>query len=113
MDAAPAMGAYRALATVANLYNYRLGANVRFQALPTPFDIYTDGIENPVIEEFGAGTEALHLEDLVARRSLMAAPVYRDRVPPGSGPTRSLPAPITATCPRPASSAVPTTPSTA
>ncbi len=77
MDAKPAMGAYRAMATIADLYNRRLGANVRFQALPTPFDLYTDGIENPVFEEFGAGTEALHLEDLAARRSLMSAPVYR------------------------------------
>ena len=79
MDAPPALGIYRALATAANLYNTRLGAKVRFQALPTPFDLYTDGIENPVFEELGAGTEALHLEDLAARRSLMKVPVYRDR----------------------------------
>ena len=79
MDAAPAMGAYRVMGNLAHLYNTRLGANVRFQALPTPFDLYTDGLENPVIEEFGAGTEALHLEDLAARRALMRAPVYRDR----------------------------------
>jgi len=79
MDATPAMGAYRAMGATANLYNSKLGANVRFQALPTPFDLYTDGLENPVIEEFGAGTEALHLEDLAARRALLRAPVYRDR----------------------------------
>ena len=34
MDAPPAMGAYRAMATLANAYNSRLGAHVRFQALP-------------------------------------------------------------------------------
>ena len=79
MDAPPAMGAYRGIAALANLYNDRLGAHLRFQALPTPFDLYTDGIENPVFEEFGAGTEALHMEDLAARRQLMEAPVYRDR----------------------------------
>ena len=79
MDAPPAMGIYRAVAAITNLYNSRLGAQVRFQALPTPFDLYTDGMENPVIEEFGAGTEALHLEDLAARRALMGSPVYRDR----------------------------------
>ncbi|MEZ5381139.1 MAG: amidohydrolase family protein [Microthrixaceae bacterium] len=77
MDAPPALGAYRAMAALANLYNDRLGAQVRFQALPTPFDIYTDGIENPVFEEFGAGTEALHLENVEARRQLMGAPAYR------------------------------------
>ena len=79
MDAPPAMGAYKAMAAVANRYNRHLGAHVRFQALPTPFDLYTDGVENPVFEEFSAGTEALHLADLAARRALMGAPVYRQR----------------------------------
>ena len=79
MDAKPAMGAYRAMGHMADLYNRRLGAQVRFQALPTPFDLYTDGIENPVFEELGAGTEALHLEDIEARKSLLKAPIYRDR----------------------------------
>ena len=79
MDAKPAMGAYRIMGTIAQQYNDHLGANVRFQALPTPFDLYTDGLENPVFEEFGAGTEALHLEDLVARKALMTAPPYRER----------------------------------
>ncbi len=79
LDAPPAMGAYRLLAAAANLYNTRFGANVRFQALPTPFDLYTDGIENPVFEELGTGTEALHLDDLEARRSLMGLPAYRQR----------------------------------
>lgn len=79
MDAPPAMGAYRGIAAAADQLNRRFGAHLRFQALPTPFDLYTDGIENPVFEELGAGTEALHLEDLAARRSLMRAPVYRER----------------------------------
>lgn len=79
MDAPPALGAYRAIGAAADQLNRRAGAHIRFQALPTPFDLYTDGIENPVFEELGAGTEALHLEDLAARRSLMRAPVYRDR----------------------------------
>lgn len=79
MDAPPAMGAYRLMGNAAHRYNRHLGAHIRFQALPTPFDLYTDGLENPVIEEFGAGTEALHLEDLDARTALMKAPVYRER----------------------------------
>jgi N-acyl-D-aspartate/D-glutamate deacylase len=79
MDAPPAMGAYRVMGQLAHFYNRKLGANVRFQALPVPFALYTDGLENPVIEEFGAGTEALHLEDLDARQALLQAPVYRDR----------------------------------
>lgn len=79
MDAPPAMGAYKVMAGLADRYNRHLGADVRFQALPTPFDLYTDGIENPVFEEIGAGTEALHLEDLASRRALMQAPPYRER----------------------------------
>ena len=79
MDAPPAMGAYRVMGAIAAAYNRRLGASVRFQALPTPFDLYTDGLENPVIEEFGAGTDALHLEDLDARRELLLQPEYRTR----------------------------------
>ena len=79
MDAPPALGAYRLMAKATNFYNDRLGAQIRFQALPTPFDLYTDGIENPVFEELGAGTEALHLEDITARRSLFSAPPYRKR----------------------------------
>lgn len=79
MDAKPAMGVYRLMAKIGEFYNGRLGANVRFQALPTPFDIYTDGIENPVFEELGAGTEALHLEDLAERQRLMGSDDYRLR----------------------------------
>jgi N-acyl-D-aspartate/D-glutamate deacylase len=79
MDAPTAPGAYRLMGKLLNFYNDRLGASARMQALPTPFDLYTDGIENPVFEELGAGTEALHLEDLDARRSLMKAPTYRER----------------------------------
>lgn len=79
LDAPPAMGAYKVLATAAQAMNDKLGADIRFQALPTPFDLYTDGIENPVFEELGAGTEALHLQDLGARQSLWDAPPFRDR----------------------------------
>lgn len=78
MDARPAMGAYRAMGTGCNVLNNRFGANVRFQALPNPFAVYTDGIENPIFEELAAGTEALHIENLESRRQLMRAPIYRD-----------------------------------
>lgn len=79
MDAPPAMGLYRLLGKAGQVLNDRLGANVRFQALPTTFDLFTDGLENPVIEELGAGTEALHLDDIDARRALLRAPGFRDR----------------------------------
>ena len=51
---------------------------MRLQALPQPFRLWTDGLENPVIEEIGAGTEALHLAER-ARGDLLADPAYRAR----------------------------------
>ena len=55
-----------------------LNADVRVQSLPQPFRLWTDGLENPVIEEFGAGTEALHLAD-TARSDLLRDDEYRSR----------------------------------
>ena len=37
------------------LANKLLGSSVRFQHLPVPFELYSDGIDLPVFEEFGAG----------------------------------------------------------
>lgn len=61
------------------LLNRILGAKVRFQHLPVPFELYSDGIDLPVFEEFGAGTAALHLKDQFERNKLLADPEYRRR----------------------------------
>jgi N-acyl-D-aspartate/D-glutamate deacylase len=61
------------------LLNFLLGAKVRFQHLPVPFELYSDGIDLPVFEEFGAGTAALHLRDQLERNTLMADKEYRRR----------------------------------
>ncbi|MGA5541747.1 N-acyl-D-amino-acid deacylase family protein [Mycobacterium sp. NPDC051198] len=61
------------------LLNRVLGAKVRFQHLPVPFELYSDGIDLPVFEEFGAGTAALHLKDQFERNKLLADPEYRRR----------------------------------
>jgi N-acyl-D-aspartate/D-glutamate deacylase len=50
---------------------------VRFQHLPVPFELYSDGIDLPVFEEFGAGTAALHLRDQLERNRLLADEQYR------------------------------------
>jgi len=55
-----------------------LGADLRMQSLPMVFDMWIDGLENPVIEELGAGTEALHL-DRGHRGELMTEPGWRER----------------------------------
>ena len=44
--------------------NDRLNADMRWQSLPLPFELWVDGMEVPVMEELGAGTEALHETDL-------------------------------------------------
>ena len=61
------------------LLNAVLGASVRFQHLPVPFELYSDGIDLPVFEEFGAGTAALHLRDQLERNTLLADTEYRRR----------------------------------
>ena len=59
--------------------NALLGSSVRFQHLPVPFELYSDGVDLPVFEEFGAGTAALHLRDQLERNELLADQSYRRR----------------------------------
>ncbi len=61
------------------LMNFVLRSKVRFQHLPVPFELYSDGIDLPVFEEFGAGTAALHLRDQLERNTLLADEDYRRR----------------------------------
>jgi N-acyl-D-aspartate/D-glutamate deacylase len=61
------------------LMNFVLRSKVRFQHLPVPFELYSDGIDLPVFEEFGAGTAALHLRDQLERNELLADTEYRRR----------------------------------
>jgi N-acyl-D-aspartate/D-glutamate deacylase len=57
--------------------NLLLGGDFRWQALPEKFDLWADGIDLVVFEEFGAGAAALHLADLSKRGELLADPAYR------------------------------------
>ncbi|MGW0161010.1 N-acyl-D-amino-acid deacylase family protein [Mycobacterium sp. NPDC003323] len=54
-----------------------LGGNFRWQHLPVPFEVYADGIDLVVFEEFGSGAAALHLRDEVERNGLLADEIYR------------------------------------
>lgn len=78
-DAKSSPGAVYLLGPVTRLANKILNSKVRFQHLPVPFELYSDGIDLPVFEEFGAGTAALHLRDQLERNKLMADPEYRRR----------------------------------
>jgi N-acyl-D-aspartate/D-glutamate deacylase len=79
MDPGAARGIHRVVGAVTRLTNRVLRGDLRFQALPNIFDMWVDGIEVPVFEEFGAGTEALHLELAEARAELLRDAGYRKR----------------------------------
>jgi N-acyl-D-aspartate/D-glutamate deacylase len=64
------------LGPAARLIN-KLGGNFRWQHLPVPFEVYADGIDLVVFEEFGAGAAALHLRDEVERNDLLRDEGYR------------------------------------
>ncbi len=66
------------LGPLARLVN-RFGADFRWQHLPVPFEVYADGIDLVVFEEFGSGAAALHLRDEVERNALLQEEQYRRR----------------------------------
>ena len=66
------------LGPAARLVN-RFGADFRWQHLPVPFEVYADGIDLVVFEEFGSGAAALHLRDEVERNALLGDEEYRRR----------------------------------
>jgi N-acyl-D-aspartate/D-glutamate deacylase len=55
----------------------RLGGNFRWQHLPVPFEVYADGIDLVIFEEFGAGAAALHLKEEMERNELLRDDAYR------------------------------------
>ena len=59
--------------------NGLMKADFRFQALPNAFDVWADGMDLVIFEEFAAGTEAIHLADLGQRAELLRQPDYRRR----------------------------------
>ena len=59
--------------------NKVFGGKFRYQFLPVPFDLWADGFENVVFEEFGAGAAGLHLETMAERRKLFRDPSYRKK----------------------------------
>jgi N-acyl-D-aspartate/D-glutamate deacylase len=67
-----------AMAKAARVVN-KLGASFRWQHLPVPFEVYADGIDLVIFEEFGSGTEALHLKEKIERDDLMRDQAYRRR----------------------------------
>jgi len=77
-DAKSQPGAAFVLTSVARLVNRFLGADFKWQHLPVPFEVYADGIDLVVFEEFGAGRAALHLKDHADRVRLFSSESFRD-----------------------------------
>lgn len=76
-DAKSSRGLHHVIGFVTRFVNRMLGGDLRWQTLPVPFEVYADGIDLVVFEEFGAGRAALHLADEVARNELMKDETYR------------------------------------
>ena len=53
------------------------GGNFRWQHLPVPFEMYADGVDLVVFEEFGSGSTALNFRDEMSRGKLLADESYR------------------------------------
>jgi len=79
MDIRANRSIWRVVGAIARFCNRFLGADFRLQALPEVFDLWADGMDLVVFEEFGAGTDALHLADLQARAELLRDPTYREK----------------------------------
>jgi len=78
-DAKSSRGLHRFIGRITRFVNRVLGGDMRWQTLPVPFEVYADGIDLVVFEEFGAGRAALHLADEVERQALMQDEGWRRR----------------------------------
>ncbi|MEU4650607.1 N-acyl-D-amino-acid deacylase family protein [Nocardia fluminea] len=63
----------------ARIVNTLGGDGFRWQHLPVPFEVYADGIDVVVFEEFGSGAAALNIRDVIARGELLADESFRRR----------------------------------
>lgn len=68
---------HRIFGKLAALVNGRGKGEFRWQHLPTKFEVYADGIDLVVFEEFGSGRAALHLKDELERNTLLQDEAYR------------------------------------
>ncbi|OBH49256.1 amidohydrolase family protein [Mycobacterium sp. E2479] len=57
----------------------KLGGDFRWQHLPVPFEVYADGIDFVIFEEFGAGCLAQHVQDSPERNEMLRDESYRRR----------------------------------
>jgi N-acyl-D-glutamate deacylase len=78
-DAKSSQGLHRIIAAFTRFVNAVCGGDLRWQTLPVPFEVYADGVDLVVFEEFGSGRALLHLVEALERNELMKDPAYRRR----------------------------------
>ncbi|MBS2015669.1 MAG: amidohydrolase family protein [Deltaproteobacteria bacterium] len=76
MDAKAARLPFRLVGLLSRITRL-FGADVRFQSLPNPFDLFVDGMEAPIFEEIAAGTTALSARGHEERARLLRDPSFR------------------------------------
>ncbi len=79
LDSKRNRGYVAATGAVGRITNRLLRGALRFQSLPTPFDVWVDGLDVPLMEELGAGSEALSVSDPDDRLALLASADFRAR----------------------------------
>lgn len=79
MDMAIDPTAWRAATSFASLCNRLFGANIRFQTIPEPFTIYSDGPMTPLFEEFESGCLLNNLKSTAERQALWQSPGFQKR----------------------------------
>ena len=77
MDVRGSRGLHHLIGGLSRIANRLLGADFKWQALPDVFELWADGIDLVVFEEFGAGAAALHLQDDASRGALLSQSKYR------------------------------------
>ncbi|OZE40175.1 MULTISPECIES: amidohydrolase family protein [unclassified Rhodococcus (in: high G+C Gram-positive bacteria)] len=76
-DAKASPWIHRIFGPLARIVNGPGKGQFRWQHLPTTFDVYSDGIDLVVFEEFGSGRAALHLREELGRNELLSDEAYR------------------------------------
>ncbi|MBL8943211.1 MAG: amidohydrolase family protein [Myxococcales bacterium] len=66
-----------AITAVVAFTNRAADTDFRWQTVPMPFEVYADGMDLVVFEEFAAGEAALHLADELQRNALLKDEAYR------------------------------------
>lgn len=79
LDSKRNRGYVAATGMVGRVTNALLRGELRFQSLPTPFDVWVDGLDVPLMEELGAGSEALNVSDPAQRMALLGTSEFRRR----------------------------------